>query len=222
MTYFLDQRYKFHLITSGDFENLAAIVLEHKYERPFHVYKEGPDGGVDAQASNIGLLTNDKIIVQVKHTGKELETLNGDIRKKVFEKEIPKVEKLVEENSLKTYVIVTNYQLPAGQAQQLEKCFTEAGAEKVEVFGYETLCNLLNGSLTLKATLISTYPVINPASMVNTTVNTTINKQCTIVTSDGNRSSPPQPSKSEPDIKGTVLNLFFVLIPVWFNYSKAM
>ena len=27
-TYFVDQKYKFHLITSDDFENLAAIVLE--------------------------------------------------------------------------------------------------------------------------------------------------------------------------------------------------
>ena len=206
MTYFIDERYKFHLIKSGDFENLAAIVLEHKYGRLFHVYKEGPDGGVDAQASNIGnndgnSTTNEKIIVQVKHTGKELGTLDGDIRKKVFEKEIPKVEKLVEENRLETYVIVTNYQLPALQAEQLEKCFTAAGAKKVEIFGYETLCNLLNGSLALKGTLIATYPVINPASMVNTTVY----NQCTI-----NRSPPSQPSKSEPDIKGTVLNLFFL------------
>ena len=45
-TYFVDKKYKFHLITSDDFENLAAIVLENKYKSPFHVYKGGRDGGM--------------------------------------------------------------------------------------------------------------------------------------------------------------------------------
>ena len=165
------------------------------------MYKAGPDGGVDGQASNIGMPTNEKIIVQVKHTSNELETLKDGSRKNVFEKEILKVKKLVKEKGLETYVIFTNFQLPAGQAQQLEKCFTEAGAKKVEVFGYETVCNLLNGSLTLKATLISTYPVINPASSVSAIVY----NQCTI-TSNEDRPSPSKRTKSEPDIEGTVLN----------------
>ena len=165
------------------------------------MYKAGPDGGVDGQASNIGMPTNEKIIVQVKHTSNELETLKDGSRKNVFEKEILKVKKLVKEKGLETYVIFTNFQLPAGQAQQLEKCFTEAGAKNVEVFGYETLCNLLNGSLTLKGTLISTYPVINPASSVSAFVY----NQYTI-TSNEDGPSPSKRRKSEPDIEGTVLN----------------
>ena len=133
------------------------------------MYKAGRDGGIDAQASNIGMLSNEKIIVQVKHTSNESETLKDGTRKNVFEKEIPKVEKLVVENGMEKYVIFTNYQLPAGQAQKLEKCFTEdAGAKYVEVFGYETLCNLLNGSPILETRLMIRYPVINPASIVNT------------------------------------------------------
>ena len=162
------------------------------------MYKVGRDGGVDAQASNIGLLTNEKIIVQVKHTSNESETLKPGTRKNVFEKEKPKVKKLVKENGLETYVIFTNFQLPAGQAQQLEKCFTDAGAKNVEVFGYETLCNLLNGSPTLKATLISNYQVINPA-------NTIVYNQYTI-TSNEDGPSPSKRTKSEPNIEGTVLN----------------
>ena len=200
--YFLDQRYKFHLLTPDEFENLAALLLKHEYGRPFHVYKAGRDGGIDAQASNIGMSTNEKIIVQVKHTSNELETLKDGTRKNVFEKEILKVKNLVKEKGLETYVIFTNYELPAGQAQQLEKCFTDAGAKDVEVFGYETVCNLLNGSPTLKATLISTYPVINPASSVNTIVY----NQYTI-TSNEDGPPPSKRTKSEPDIKGTVINL---------------
>ena len=157
------------------------------------MYKAGPDGGVDGQASNIGMLTNEKIIVQVKHTSNELETLQDDSRKNAFEKEILKVKNLVKEKGLETYVIFTNYELPAGQAQQLEKCFTEAGAKNVEVFGYEKVCTFLNGSPTLKAGLTSTYPDINPTSS-------------TIETSNEDGPSPSKRTKSEPDIKGTVLN----------------
>ena len=167
------------------------------------MYKAGRDGGVDGQASNIGLLTNEKIIVQVKHTSNESETLKDGTRKNVFEKEIPKVEKMVAEYGMETYVIVTNYQLPSGQAQKLEKCFREdAGAKNVEIFGYETLCNLLNGSPILAGTLIARYPVINPASIVNTT----IYSQCTFVATDEYGASPSKRPKSEPDIEGTVLN----------------
>ena len=201
MTYFIDQQYRFHRIGPDEFENLAAIVLEDKYKRPFHVYKGGRDGGIDAEASNIGMLTNEKIIVQVKHTSNELETLTDGIRTNRFEKpEKPKVEKLVGEKRLGKYVIFTNYQLPAGQAQHLKECFKEAGAKNVEVVGYETLCNWLNGSPNLKATLLANYPVINPASMVNTTIHKYDEFNIIILNEDG--PSPPKRSKSEPDIKG--------------------
>ena len=164
------------------------------------MYKGGRDGGIDAEASNIGFLANEKIIVQVKHTSNESATLTESTRKSVFEKEKPKVEKLVNDGKLETYVIFTNYPLPAGQAQHLKECFEEAGAKNVEVVGYETLCNWLNGSLTLEGTLLTRYPDINPAS----TVNTTIRKydQCTFLTINENGPSPPKRFKSEPDIKG--------------------
>ena len=199
-THFVDQKYKFHLITSGDFENLAAIVLEDKYKRPFHVYKGGRDGGIDAEASNIGMLINEKIIVQVKHTSNESGTLTESTRKSVFEKEKPKVEKLVKDGKLETYVIFTNYTLPAGQVQHLRKCFEEADAKTVEVVGYETLCNWLNGSFPLETTLLARYPVINPASIVNTTIHKY--DQCNVVVLNEDGPSPPKQSKSEPDIKG--------------------
>ena len=199
-TYFVDQKYKFHRLTPAEFEDLAAIVLKHEYKRPFYVYKGGRDGGIDAEASNIGILTNEKIVVQVKHTSNESGTLTESTRKSIFEKEKAKVEKLVKDNKLETYVIFTNYPLPASQAQHLKKCFKEAGAKKVKVFGYEKLCNLLTGSLSLKATLLANYRVINPASIVNTTIHKS--DQCTFLTSNEDGPSPPKRSKSEPDIKG--------------------
>ena len=200
LTYFIDQKYKFHLLTPDEFEDLAAIVLEDKLGRPFHVYKGGRDGGIDAEALNIGFLTNEKIIVQVKHTSNESGTLTESTRKSVFEKEKPKVEKLVKDGKLETYVIFTNYPLPAGQAQHLKECFAKAGARDVEVVGYETLCNWLNGSSSLKATLLANYPVINPASIVNTSIHKYDEFNVIILNEEG--PSPSKHSKSEPDIKG--------------------
>ena len=163
LTYFKDQEYKFHLIKPDDFENLAAIVLHHIYKTPFLVYKHGRmDRGIDAKASNIGMLQCEKIIVQVKHTRDELETLNDKKRKRVFGKEKPKVEKLVEDNELETYVIFTNYQVPPDQARNLEDYFEEAGAKLVEVIGYEALCSWVSGSPDLEEALFKNYPKITP------------------------------------------------------------
>ena len=167
------------------------------------MYKGGREGGIDADATNIGILINEKIVVQIKHTSNESGTLTGSTRKSVFEKEKPKVEKLVKDNKLETYVIFTNYPLPASQAQHLKECFNEAGAKNVEVVGYETLCNWLNGSLTLEATLLARYPVINPASVVRSTVHKY--DQYTFLTSSEVGPSPPKRLKSEPNTKGNVL-----------------
>ena len=163
LTYFIDQEYKFHLIKPDNFENLAAIVLEYKYKRPFLVYKHGRmDRGIDAKASNIGMLQCEKIIVQVKHTRDESQTLNDKKRNRVFGKEKPKVEKLVKDNELETYVIFTNYQVPPDQARSLELYFEEAGAKLVEVIGYEVLCSWVSGSPDLEEALLKNYPEITP------------------------------------------------------------
>ena len=123
------------------------------------MYKHGRmDRGIDAKASNNG----EKIIVQVKHTRDELQTLNDIKRKRVFGKEKAKVEKLVEGHELETYVIVTNYQVPPDQARNLEQYFKEAGAKLVEVIGYETLCSWVSDTPGLKDALLKKYPDITP------------------------------------------------------------
>ena len=210
LTYFIDQKYKFHLIKPNDFEHLATIVLEYKYKRPFLVYKHGRDGGIDAKASNIGMLQCEKIIVQVKHTRDELETLNDKKRKRVFGKEKAKVEKLVEDNELETYVIFTNYEVPPDQARNLEHYFKEAGAKLVEVIGYEVLCSWVSGSPDLKDALLENYPDISP-----TPIKSTINKTYfNFVFPNKAGPSLPNRSKSEPDIKGIRSEPTKIFIPV--------
>ena len=120
------------------------------------------DRGIDAKASNIGMLQCEKIIVQVKHTRDESQTLNDIKRNRVFGKEKPKVKKLVEDNELETYVLFTNYQVPPDQARNLELYFKEAGAKLVEVIGYEALCTWVSGSPDLEDVLLKKYPDIIP------------------------------------------------------------
>ena len=183
LTYFIaHQQFQLHRIDPTAFEHLVTTVLHHIYKRPFYVYKEGRDGGTDAKASNIGTSTNEKIIVQIKHTSDVSAKLTPGKRRSVFEKEKPNVEKLVRHGKLETYIIVTNYPLPAGQADDLEEFFKTAGPEKVEVVGYETLCNWMSDLPNLEKMLCD-YPVIKPFE---------------------SGPSPPKRPKSEPDIKGMI------------------
>ena len=144
------------------------------------------------------------IYIYIYITSEELKTLKDGTRRREFETERPKVEKLVEENRLETYVIVTNYQLPASQAKQLDDFFREAGAKNVEVFGFETMCNLLNDSPDLKNKILDLYPDINPAS----TCNPIIYKPQSVTNVTSNKDESPSPSTlPKLVIKGTVLHL---------------
>ena len=128
------------------------------------------DGGRDAVARGVNIdlgggnvLTDQNVVVQVKHTGEELEKF-----KNVFKDEIEKVKKLVDQNELDIYIIVTNYKLPGGQDKELRDTFTakKAGAKEVIVVGNETLTQWLNDSLKLQQKVLRLYPegIINDLS----------------------------------------------------------
>ena len=64
-------------------------------------FSEGKDGCRDAAAYGVDIdlgggyiLRNQNLVVQVKHTGKESETITDTIRRNIFEKQKMKVEKL--------------------------------------------------------------------------------------------------------------------------------
>ena len=81
---------------------------------------------IDLGGGNI--LRNQDLIVQVKHTGEDQsKTIPNHVRKKIFETEKKKVEKLVKENQLDTtYIMLTNYKLSAIQEGKFNKCFNAA------------------------------------------------------------------------------------------------
>ena len=194
--------YKFHLIRPDEFEELAAIVLKEIYKIPFLIFKNGKDGGRDAVARNTNIdlgggnvLTNQNVVVQAKHTENESATLNDGTRKRVFGKEKKNVKRLVDDDELDIYIIVTNYKLPAGQCVELETLFKDVGAKEVVVVGYETLSLWLNSSPELENKVRRLYPAVddsNSTSLISLSLN--FNSSC--------ESPPPKRPRLEPDDNG--------------------
>ena len=164
---FVARNYPFHRVDADKFEDLAITVLSEKYKIPFVRFKSGKDGGQDAVAKRVNIdlgggnvLTDQNVVVQVKHTIYESEKFNDGTRNRVFKDEIKKVKKLVDENELDIYIIVTNYKLPAGQCKKLQNTFTDkkcAGAKQVIVVGNKTLTQWLNDSQELQQKVLRLY-----------------------------------------------------------------
>ena len=114
--------------------------------------------GVNIDLGGGNVLTDQNVVVQVKHTIYETERFSDTTRKRVFDGEKEKVEKLVNENELDIYIIVTNYELPAGQCKKLEETFKKCGAKEVVVVGNETLTQWLNDSQELQQKVLRLYP----------------------------------------------------------------
>ena len=138
--------------------------MSEKYKIPFLKFKSGNDAGQDAVAKRVNIdlggkniLTDQNVVVQVKHTRYETKSFSDKTRKRVFDGGKKKVEKLVNENELDIYIIVTNYELPAGQCMKLEETFKKCGAKEVVVVGNETLTQWLNDSQELQQKVLRLY-----------------------------------------------------------------
>ena len=163
-TNFVARNYPFYRVDAETFEDLATTVLSEKYKIPFLKFKSGNDAGQDAVAKRVNIdlggkniLTDQNVVVQVKHTRYETKSFSDKTRKRVFDGGKKKVEKLVNENELDIYIIVTNYELPAGQCKKLEETFKNCGAKQVHVVGNETLTQWLNDSQELQQKVLRLY-----------------------------------------------------------------
>ena len=168
--------YNFHAISAEDFEKLAITVVSEVHKIPYKSFGPGRDGGRDAVARRVnfdlggGNVVSDKdVVVQVKHTTKVSANLDDGLRKKVFEDEKGKVEKLVRAKKLDIYVIITNYGLPAGQEDKLVNMFKGVGAWEVIVIGKETLSQLIDNRPKLKQGVLQLYGIYcgDPAQLLN-------------------------------------------------------
>ena len=150
--------YSFDLIDIDEFLKLVATVVGDRFNiKTKLTFTEGRDGGQDAVANGVNIdlgggniLTNQNLVVQVKHTGKE----SKKIAKWVYANEQIKVEK----GELITYILATNYKISAGQSDKIVQHFKAAGAKKVVPVGKETLSQWLNDSPELKKKVICQHP----------------------------------------------------------------
>ena len=87
----------FHRIEAHKFEELAATVLEDKFQLPLLTFTSGRDRGRDAAARkvtfNIGgtTYTDHNVVVQVKHTKREGAKVDNSTCNRLFVKELAKV-----------------------------------------------------------------------------------------------------------------------------------
>ena len=124
-------------------------------------FSKGPGGGQDAAGCCVqfkdedgNILTNQNLVVQVKHTKNELNIIN----KNVYRNEKKKVKELVQKGQLDIYVLFTNYKIPGGQSVKIVEYFKDAGAKNVLPVGKGTLSQWLNDSQELQRNVIRQYP----------------------------------------------------------------
>ena len=122
---------------------------------------------IDLGGENI--LTNQNVVVQVKHTTSPSALLTDTIRETWFQKEKNEVKKLFAEYKFDIYIIFTNYKLPIDQSDKLKELCKDAGAKEVVVVGYETLSLWLNMSPELQRKVIHLYPRDHLTDLANCT-----------------------------------------------------
>ena len=93
------------------------MVSDRFNTKTLSTFSKGPDSGQDAAGCCVqfkdedgNILTNQNLVVQVKHTKNELNT----ITKNVYKNEGKKVKELVQKGLLDIYVLFTNYKIPGG------------------------------------------------------------------------------------------------------------
>lgn len=163
------ERWAFHKLEPWQFEQLAATVLEEKYNIQLLSFSGGKDGGRDAAArrSSIHLdqksvLHGQNIVMQAKHTKKINGILDDGLRRLLFKSEFKKVNKMVQNKELDVYIVVLNYGIPAGQEEKVVKNFKDCGVAHVIVVGKETLIRWIKESKVLCKIIPNMYGIGGP------------------------------------------------------------
>ena len=151
----MGEDYNFHNLSPTKFEDLAASTLAEEYNVSFHTYSTGRDRGIDATA----LINGKKAVVQVKHSNDVTKQLTEGEANIIFKGEKEKVRKLVQDNELDIYFLVTNFTHPAGQSLRLRQLFESCGAKEVHIYGKEDLIRLINMTPKLKQRFKELYRV---------------------------------------------------------------
>lgn len=142
----MSQSFDLHVLGWKSFEDLVCCIFREVLGQTVQIFSDGVDGGRDA-AFNGSWISNDSNIqmagsfcIQCKHTSKPAQKLSMTI----IEEELEKIKRLAKSGLCDNYILVTNYQLPAGIAEKAEAAIISAGAKVAVVFGNEWISKIIS------------------------------------------------------------------------------
>lgn len=155
-------KFPLHYLNEDDFERLIILICNKILGDATIPFAKGKDGGKDGRfegtancfPSNINRWKG-KVIIQAKHTNKENASCSDSDFKSILQSEIPKIQKLKQNNELDFYLLFTNRKLTGGQDSNIKSLFNSENIE-CEVLALEKIQQYLQ-----------TYPEIARIAKLN-------------------------------------------------------
>lgn len=123
-------KYPLHYLNDQEFENLAVLICSKILGIAVIPFSEGKDGGKDGRFTGKANCFpsesqpwNGNIIIQAKHTTKENASCSDSDFSTILNKEISKIQKMIENNELDYYLLFTNRKLTGGKDSNINKLF---------------------------------------------------------------------------------------------------
>lgn len=139
-------KYQYHDLSNEQFEEIVIAICIELLGMGVQKFSTGRDGGRDARfdgrAQNFISKTDlwdGLVVIQAKHTNAINEKFSDSDffanQSSVINKEIPRIKKLLENNSLEYYILFSNRKLPAGANENiLNHISLETGLDKRRIF----------------------------------------------------------------------------------------
>jgi len=152
--------YRYEDLNDAEFEELSNSICTQLLGLGTISFSAGPDGGRDGKftgkANEWPSATepaSGHFIIQAKWTSNPAASVSDSDFKKVVDKEIPKIETLVENGELDHYLLFTNRKKPANSTQLVIDRIIAAGVKSVGIFGIEELNRHLQSNPTIWSNL---------------------------------------------------------------------
>jgi len=124
--------YPLHDLDDQEFQNLVTLICNKILGNATIPFAEGKDGGKDGKfIGKANCYPSDIqpwdgiVIIQAKHTKKENASCSDSDFQNILKKEIPKIQKLKENNELNYYLLFTNRKLTGVQDSKINELFAK-------------------------------------------------------------------------------------------------
>ena len=125
-------KFPLHYLNEDDFEDIVTLICNKILGEATTPFTKGKDGGKDARFTgkanrfpSEAQPWNGIIVIQAKHTSKENASCSDREFAKILNDEIPKIEKLKQNNALDFYLLFTNRKLTGVQDSKIIQIFSD-------------------------------------------------------------------------------------------------